>query len=130
MSRLSLIFVGSLTLLIGITIFDKVMKPSSASFVAVPMPVEVEPTQVVVAGLPSCPHSGKETQSLLNQLATANIPHKNITSFSFANADDWHGVYQLNEIMKQGAPVVFVNGKAKSKPSSDEVIAEYRRMTK
>lgn len=28
--------------------------------------------------------------------------------------------------MNAGAPVVFVNGKAKSNPSLDEVVAEYR----
>lgn len=127
MSQLKLILAGSAALLIGITAFEKVNEPSATSFVEVPTPAELESAPVVVAGLPSCPHSGQQTKALLDQLTAANIPHKNITSFSFEGTDDWQGIHRLNEIMKRGAPIVFVNGKAKSNPNINEVIAEYRQ---
>ena len=130
MSLLKLIFTGSLVLLLGIKACEQLNKPSETSFVTVPMPDEVEPDKVVVSGLLNCPHSGQTTRSVLDKLTAAQIPYKHITSFGFSNADDWLGLQRLNEIIKRGAPVVFVNGKAKANPTPEEVIAEYRKLNR
>lgn len=130
MSQLKLVFVGSLALLIGMTVFEQLNKPSDAVFVEVPMPNEVSSGEVVVSGLLTCPHSGAKTRSVLAKLTEAQIPHKHITAFGFSNTDDWAGIHRLNEILKRGAPVVFVNGKAKSNPTPDEIVAEYRKVNR
>lgn len=127
MPQFKLIFVSSLMLLIGITIFERINQPSENSFVAVPLPDEIEPDKVVVTGLLDCPNSGPETRNVMSQLTAAQIPYKHITSFRFTNTDDWLGLQRLNEIIKRGAPVVFVHGKAKANPTPEEVIAEYRQ---
>jgi len=127
MSQLKLIFVGSLVLLLGIKACEQINKPSEKSFVSVPTPDEVEPDKVVVSGLLDCPQSGPNTRNVINKLTEAHIPYKHITSFGFSNTDDWAGLQRLNEIIKRGAPVVFVHGKAKANPTPDEVIAEYRK---
>lgn len=36
----------------------------------------------------------------------------------------------LNDVMKGGPPVVFINGMAKANPTLDEVITEYNRYNK
>lgn len=127
MSQLKLVFVGSLVLFLGLKAYQQINKPSETSFVAVPVPDEVEPDKVVVSGLLDCPQSGPNTRNVLNKLTEAQVPYKHITSFHFSNTDDWMGVQRLNEIIKRGAPVVFVHGKAKANPTPDEVVAEYRR---
>ncbi|MDX2243064.1 MAG: hypothetical protein NW224_20480 [Leptolyngbyaceae cyanobacterium bins.302] len=130
MSQLKLVFVGSLAVLIGITVFERLNQPSEAVFVEVPLPNEISSGEVVVSGLLTCPHSGAKTRSVLDKLTEAQIPHKHLTSFGFSNTDDWAGVHRLNEILKRGAPVVFVNGKAKADPTPEEVIAEYRKASR
>ncbi len=124
---LKLIFAGSLTLLLGITAFERFNKPSETDFVAVPLPNEVQPTQVVVSGLLDCPQSGAKTRQVIDQLTAAHIPYQHITTFTFSNTDDWAGLQRFNEVIKRGAPLVFVNGKVKANPTPEEVIAEYRK---
>lgn len=127
MSQLKVIFVGSLALLIGLTVFEKFNTPSTTEFVQVPIPDGFPANQVVVSGLLDCPHSGKNTRAVIDKMTETQIPYQHITSFSFSNSDDWAGMQRLNEILKRGGPVVFVNGKAKSNPTPDEVVAEYRQ---
>jgi len=127
MSLLKVLFAGGLAVWLGLTVFERVNTPSSTEFVQVPLPEEFPPNQVVVSGLLDCPNSGKNTRAMIDKMTEAQIPYQHITSFSLSNTDDWAGIQRLNEILKRGGPVVFVHGKAKSNPTPDEVIAEYRR---
>lgn len=127
MSLLKIVLAGSLAVWLGLTVFERVNTPSATEFVAVPTPDEVPPDRVVITGLLNCPQTGKNTRDLINRMTEAQIPYKHITSFGFGNTDDWAGLQRLNEILKRGGPVVFVHGKAKSNPTPEEVIAEFRR---
>lgn len=127
MSLLKIVFAGSLVVWLGLTAWERVTAPSTTEFVTVPTPDEVPPDRVVITGLLNCPQTGKNTQALITKMTEAQIPYQHITQFGFANTDDWAGLQRLNEIIKRGGPVVFVHGKAKSNPTPDEVIAEFRR---
>ena len=127
MSKLALVFGGGLALLLGITVVERINTPSEKDFVSVPLPDGISANQVVVSGLLDCPQSGTQTRQVIDQLTAAQIPYQHITNFSFSAADDWAGIQRLNEVLKRGAPVVFVNGKVKAQPTPQEVIAEYRK---
>ena len=81
----------------------------------------------VVAALHCEKWEAQRADSLAEELSRKGIPveRTSVTRFTFATPPD-SAVMERMEILKGPFPVVFVNGRAKSNPSFDEVVAELR----
>lgn len=81
----------------------------------------------VVAALHCSKDEALRADSLAEELSRKGIPVERAsrTSFTFASPPD-SAVMQRMEILNGPFPVVFVNGRAKSNPSFEEVVAELR----
>ncbi len=101
--------------------------PLSQTFTAVPIPDEAvaKPYQVLIYG-----SNGAHTQKLVDHLTTLKIPYQLTSSISQTlDLDDRQGFDRFQQLKNEKQPIVFVNGKAKSKPRAEEVVAEYQKMT-
>lgn len=101
--------------------------PLSQAFVTVPTPNEAvaKPHQVLIYG-----SIGMRTQTLIDQLVALKIPYQVTSSVSQTlNVDDRQGIDHFQQLRYEKQPIVFVNGKAKSDPQAEEVVAEYQKMT-
>jgi len=100
-------------------------------FVVLP-PVEGQRAQIVfVVAAENCPHEAAQRADHLAQaLASRGIPVQRTheVRFRFTSRPDAATVDRISAVMNGPLPVVFINGRAKSNPSLDEVDAQYRRM--
>lgn len=85
--------------------------------------------EVLVVAAQNCPkEDARRADELAQELAERNIPHARISSISFdlpPGADPDVFTTRHNAMMNSQTPLVFVNGKVKSNPLTEEVIAEY-----
>jgi hypothetical protein len=101
-------------------------------FVSVVMPEASSPHAVLVLSAPNCPsEQAQRAEALVRELARNNVPvvRSDTMAFDIVNPtpEQEAGVDRAVAVFNQGAPAVFVNGRAKSNPTATETIAEYRQ---
>jgi len=101
---------------------------SSNGFVLLPGTSTAASNAVQVIAAEDCPEeAAQRANSLAEQLSDKGIPVARIHSISFTVASgDPADAQRISSIMSGELPIVLVRGKAKSNPSLDEVVAEYR----
>jgi hypothetical protein len=99
-------------------------------FVYLP-PVDGQRAQTVfVIAAQDCPHEdAQRADRLAEALSRQGIPVERThqANFQFTSRPDAATMARIDEVMNGPLPVVFINGRAKSNPSLDEVASEFRR---
>ncbi len=102
-------------------------------FIEFEMPEGARNNEVLIVAAQNCPREGAvRADRLAREMAERNIRYRRSSSVSFSvpqDADTDTFVRRNNAIMNGEVPIVFVNGKVKSNPGVDEVIAEYATAT-
>jgi len=101
---------------------------SSNGFVQLPGTSRSASSAVQVIAAEGCPEeAAQRADSLAEQLSSKGIPVVRTHNVSFTvTSGDPADAQRISSIMSGELPIVLVRGKAKSNPSLDEVIAEYR----
>ncbi len=101
---------------------------SSNGFVLLPGTSTTASNAVQVIAAEDCPEeAARRADSLAEQLSSKGIPVTRTHSISFTVASgDPADAQRISSIMSGELPIVLVRGKARSNPSLDEVVAEYR----
>jgi hypothetical protein len=102
-------------------------------FIEFEMPQGAINNEVLIVAAQNCPRDGAvRADRLAREMAERDIRYRRSSSVSFSvpqDADTDLFVRRNNAIMNGDVPIVFVNGKVKSNPGLDEVIAEYAEAT-
>ena len=107
---------------------DLAAATSGSGFVSIPMPDGMSAHGVVVFAPQNCPSdAAQRAYALINDLGSRGLPVSRADAASFGNLPDAATAERVMAVMNGQVPIVFVNGKAKSNPSLEEVVAEYRR---
>lgn len=103
-------------------------KPDAYGFVPLPPPDEAQAGSVAIIGPVNCTReAGRRCDTLELALKNAGIPCHRVAQFSYSNlSSDQAAVFK--KVFSQEIPVVFVGMRAKSCPTPEEVIAEYRQL--
>ena len=101
---------------------------SSNGFVLLPGTSSTASNAVQVIAAQDCPEeAAQRADSLAEQLSAKGIPVARAHNVSFTvTSGDPADAQRISSIMSGELPIVLVRGKAKSNPSVDEVVAEYR----
>ncbi len=104
----------------------------SRGFITLAPPDGTSSAKVLIVAAQNCPKEGtRRAENLAQQLAAMAIPHSRLSRVAFTPpAGDPSFADRLNLIMNSEVPIVFVNGKVKSNPDIDEVVAEYEAMAR
>jgi hypothetical protein len=101
-------------------------------FIELAPPSGASTKEVLIVAAQNCPHEGAQrADSLAREMAERNISYRRSSSVSFDVPPDVDEKFletfskQHNAIMSREVPLVFVNGRVKSNPDLDEVVAEY-----
>ena len=105
---------------------------SPTGFVTAAMPAGAAPDTVLILAPLNCPSDGAQrADRLADELGSRNIPVRRSSQFSLqaeGNDDELRARIDRSVAVLNGEiPAVFVNGMAKSNPSVEDVVAEYRR---
>ena len=103
---------------------------SPGAFVSLPPVDGQRPQTVFVIAAENCPHEdAQRADRLAEDLSRQGIPVERAhqANFRFIGQPDAATVERISAVMEGPLPVVFVNGRAKSNPSLDEVASEFRR---
>lgn len=116
----------------GRTTSDPGFVANQNGFVAVQMPDGAPQHSVLVLAPPNCPSDeAREAEALVQHLTEQGIPVTKGSSISFdvmdPTAEQIAGIDRAVAVFNGGAPAVFVNGMAMSKPTAAQTVAEYRR---
>jgi hypothetical protein len=107
------------------------VKPSSAAsggFVDIPMPDGMSARGVVIFAPENCPSdAAQRAQRLASLLSSQGIAYRRATAADYSNLASQDEANRVMAVMNAPIPIVYVNGRAKSNPEPDEVVAEYRR---
>jgi hypothetical protein len=99
-------------------------------FVSLP-PVDGQRAQTVfVIAAQNCPHeAAQRADHLAEALSRQGIPveRSNRANFHFTSRPDPATMDRMAAVMNGPLPVVFINGRAKSNPSLDDVVSEFRQ---
>lgn len=107
---------------------DLAAATSEGGFISVPMPDGMSPHGVVVFAPENCPSdAAQRAYALVSDLGSRGVPVSRADAARFDNLPDAATAERVRTVMSGQVPIVFVNGKAKSNPSLQEVVAEYRR---
>ncbi len=102
---------------------------SSNCFAALP-PVEGQSSRkVFVVAAENCPHEeAQRADRLAEDLGRKGIPVQRThqVSFSLTSPPESEVMERMSRIMNGPLPIVFIDGRAKSNPSLDEVVAEFK----
>ena len=102
-------------------------------FIEFEMPQGAKNNEVLIVAAQNCPKEGAvRADRLAREMAERNIRYRRSSGVSFSvpqDADVDTFVRRNNAIMNGEVPIVFVNGRVKSNPGLDEVIAEYAAAT-
>jgi hypothetical protein len=102
---------------------------SENGFASLP-PVEGQGSRkVFVVAAQNCPHEeAQRADRLAEDLSRNGIPVERTqnVSFSFTSQPESEVMERMTKIMNGPLPIVFVNGRAKSNPSLEEVVAEFK----
>ena len=130
MSSLKTFIVVGLLAWGGYGLWGKLHPGSGASasrqgFVEVPWLEGAQRNQVLLIG-PPCADKQREVNAMIAALAAQGIPARSTSSIRFAEFDEakiaaCHGVFEGEP------PIVFLNGRAKARATTQEIIAEYRQ---
>jgi len=106
--------------------------PGPDGFVSVVMPEASSPYAVLVLSATNCPsEQAQRAEALVDELTRRGVPVVRSDSMAFdivnPTPEQQAGVERAVAVFNQGAPAVFVNGRAKSNPTAAETIAEYRQ---
>lgn len=101
---------------------------STNGFVALPPADGQNPRSVYVIAAENCPHEdAQRADRLAEDLGRKGIPVVRSHNISFSlNGADSSVANRISSVMNGPLPIVFVQGRAKSNPSLDEVLAEYQ----
>lgn len=116
----------------GRTTSDPGSMANQNGFVSVQMPDGAPRHSVLVLAPPNCPSAeARQAEALVQHLAEQGIPVSRSSSISFdvmnPTAEQRAGIERAVAVFNGGAPAVFVNGMAMSKPTAAQTVAEYRR---
>lgn len=103
---------------------------SPTGFIELPPATGGNPAAVTIVAPENCPEEGaRRADSLADDLARKGIPvaRAHNVNFSIPN-NDMAVANKVMAVMQSEIPIVLVNGKAKSNPQLEEVLAEYRAM--
>ena len=84
---------------------------------------------VFVVAAQNCPHEdAQRADRLAEDISREGIPVQrvNTVNFSFLSAPDNSTMERIDQVMTGPLPIVFVAGRAKSNPSLEEVVAEFK----
>lgn len=101
---------------------------SNNGFVALPPAEGADGRSVLVIAAENCPHEdAQRADSLAGDLSGMGIPvvRAHNISFSFSGTDS-AVTNRILSVMNGPLPIVIVHGRAKSNPSLEQVVAEYR----
>ncbi len=102
---------------------------SENGFAALPPADGQSARKVFVVAAQNCPHEdAQRADRLAEDLSRKGIPVERTqnVSFSITSQPDSAVMERMSRIMNGPLPIVFVDGRAKSNPSLDEVVAEYK----
>ena len=106
---------------------------SPGSFVSLP-PVDGQRDRTVfVIAAQNCPHdAAQRADHLADALSRQGIPveRTNQAHFHFTSQPTSETIDRISAVMNGPLPVVFIDGRAKSNPSLDEVAAQFRQSTR
>ncbi len=87
-----------------------------------------KPDNVIIVAAQNCPHeAAQRADELAREMASRHVSHVRTSSVVFTpppNFDDKY-IARHDRVMNGELPLVFVNGRVKSNPDLDEVLAEY-----
>ena len=87
------------------------------------------PRIVFVVAARNCPHEeAQRADRLADDLSRDGIPVQRTDGvhFSFTDPPDSATMDRINKVMNGPLPIVFINGRAKSNPSLEEVTSEFK----
>lgn len=102
---------------------------SENGFAALPPADGQNARTVFVVAAQNCPHEeARRADRLAEDLARKGIPVERTQDvrFSITSPPDSSVMERMSRIMNGPLPIVFVNGRAKSNPSLEEVVAEFK----
>lgn len=83
---------------------------------------------VYVVAAENCPHEeAQRADRLATELSNQNISVQRTHRVGFSTLREASQAERVNTVMNGELPIVFINGRAKSNPTLDEVVKEYRR---
>lgn len=97
-------------------------------FIAIPPAEGFDGKAVLVIAAQNCPQeAAQRADSLAEELSKIGIPVVRTQNIGFNfSVTDLADAARVMSIMKEPPPIVIVNGRAKSNPSLEQVIAEYK----
>lgn len=101
---------------------------SRQGFVEVPWIEGAQRDQALLIG-PPCADKQREMNATIAALGAEGIPARSTSSVRFAELDQ-DKIAASRDVFDGDVPIVFINGKAKCKPTTQEIIAEYRHAGK
>jgi len=107
---------------------DATSARSPNGFIALPAVDGASTTAVLIVAAENCPEkAARAADHLAEQLARNGIPVARLhnVKFNIPNADS-SVAERVMSVMNGELPIVLVNGRAKSNPKLEEVIAEYK----
>lgn len=82
---------------------------------------------VYVVAAENCPHEeAQRADRLAKELSNQNISVQRTHHISFSTLTEASQAERVSAVMNGELPIVFINGRAKSNPSLDEVLKEVR----
>ena len=103
------------------------MQTSANGFVSLPPPTNPPAGKVWVLAPPYCPsEAGQRADELMRLLPRAGISCVRTEGIDL-NVSSQEEADRINPVMTAQWPIVVVYGRAKSNPTMDEIIAEYRQ---
>jgi hypothetical protein len=90
--------------------------------------------EVVILAAQNCPHDGAlRAERLAGEMAERHVRFVRTSHATFQPSPD-DDIDQFmkrhNDVMNSDVPIVFVNGRVKSNPDVDDVLAEYEEATR
>jgi hypothetical protein len=97
-------------------------------------PSGTKTNEVVILAAQNCPHDGAvRADRMAKEMAERHVRFIRTSNASFQPSPDDdidQFMKQHNDVMNSDVPIVFVNGRVKSNPDIDEVLAEYDEATR
>jgi hypothetical protein len=107
--------------------------PSPSGFVSV-VASDGAPDRTVVIFAPiGCPReAAQRADAMASQLQAQGIPHRRSDHFSVnipnPSAEQQEALRRTSAVLSGEIPAIFIGSSAKSNPTAEEVVAEYRRL--
>lgn len=100
--------------------------PDGQGFIPLPMPVGAPSNRVVIL-LPSDGSKAAEqrTRDLEKSLVLARVMFFRMAKADVKSTDD-DEASKVKEVVEGDLPIVFINGRVKNNPTSEEVVAEFK----